>query len=145
MNRLAGLVALVALLSACVVPPVRGSSDYRAMARSTLEATSSEVATATLVVDLLQHDRITKAYADETVSADEDALGSIATTFLSRQPPRSQDALRADVSDVLEAAQDAVAAARIATRRSDAAQLQQAADQLADATEQLDHATESLS
>ena len=107
-----------ALLSGCVLP-AWGEDSYRGKAQTTASAAQSEVATAKLTVETLLRGSLQKAYADEVVSADEAALGSISDAFGSVQPPRASDELRSEVLDLVDEAGDAVADVRIAVRRGD--------------------------
>ena len=141
-------VALTVIASVCLggcVTPATGSDSYRDKAVTSVRAATSEVATSLLTVRLLQRHRIMQAYADETITANETALGSIETAFGSVQPPPEDDRVRAVVTDVLAAAGDAVAAARIAARRSDPLGLTKAAHDLRTVAEDLSTAESSLS
>ena len=142
MKRLVALLAVL-LLSGCVTPAT-GSDSYSDKAVTSVRAATSEVATALLTVDLLLDDDILSPYADETITANETALGSISEAFGSVQPPAGDDDLHDQVSALLSDAEDAVTAARIATRRSDMAGLTEARrdlrtvqQDLADAEKQL--------
>ena len=137
-----GLAAV--LLGGCVTPAT-GSDSYRDKAVTSVRAATSEVATAALTVRLLLRDRVLEPYADETITAAEVALGSIATTFESVQPPTGDDGVRHRVSTLLGDAGDAVADARIAARRSDTAGLRAAQRNLRQVSARLSAADKALS
>jgi hypothetical protein len=137
------MVIAAVSLGGCVTPAT-GSDSYRDKAVTSVRAATSEVGTSLLTVRLLRHHRIMQPYADETITANETALGSISAAFGSVQPPPEDDGVRSDVSDVLSAAEDAVAAARIAARRSDRVGLAKAAHDLCTAARDLSAAEKSL-
>jgi hypothetical protein len=135
----AGLLALTGCVS-----PALGEDSYRGKGQQAAGAALAEVATAQLVVDQVLRGKLPKAYADETVSAAEGALGSISNSFGAVQPPRESDGVQSDVSDLLDEAASAVTQARIAVRRTDSEamrhlrdHLQRLADQLRALEEQL--------
>ena len=101
--------------------------------------------TARLVLQLLSRHRILSPYADETLTANEEAVGSISATFGSVQPPRGDDELRDAVAALLSAAEEAVGHARIAARRSDPAGTGDAAKELRKVARELARAEERLS
>jgi hypothetical protein len=117
-RRLGGLLLAGVLLTGCV-SPATGDDDYRGKGQSAAGAALSEVASAQLVVEQMLHHRLPRPYADETVSASEDALGSISDSFGAVQPPGESDEVQADVSSLLDDAAAAVTDARIAVRRGD--------------------------
>jgi hypothetical protein len=143
-RRSAGLVAAWLLLAGCVTPAT-GRDSYSDKAVTSVRAATSEVQTARLVLQLLSRHRILSPYADETLTANEEAVGSISTTFGSVQPPRGDDALRDAVAALLSAAEEAVGHARIAARRSDPAGTGNAAQELRRVARDLAHAEERLS
>lgn len=127
LRRVAAAVApaaAVLLLAGCVTPAT-GADSYQDKAAMSVKAAISEVETARLTVRAMLDDRILRRYADETVSASEQALASISEAFGSVQPPQGTDQVRDEVTTVLSDAEDAVAMARIAVRRSDRTRLQQ--------------------
>lgn len=128
-GRLSATVALAGCLAGCVTPAT-GRDSYADKAVTSVRAATSEVATTELTIRQLQARRIFTPYADETITANESALGSINAAFTSVQPPAHDDALRDDVSALLGDAEDAVAHARIAARRSNSAQLADAQTEL---------------
>jgi hypothetical protein len=132
------------LVSGCVTPAT-GSDSYRDKAVTSVRAATSEVATSQLVVRLFRHGRILAPYADETVTSNEAALGSIGDAFGSVQPPHGEDDLRDDVSGLVSDAEDAVAHARIAIRRSDPDGLADAAAELRKISDDLTSAEKKLS
>jgi hypothetical protein len=147
-RRPLALMSLMAVVAVCLggcVTPATGSDSYRDKAVTSVRAATSEVATTRLTIALLRHHRIMRPYADETITASETALGSISSTFGSVQPPPEDDGVRSDVSDVLSAAEDAVAGARIAARRSDREGLVTAAHDLRTVADDLAAAERSLS
>jgi hypothetical protein len=110
---------LVVTICGCVTP-ARDNPQYRAKALATVKAASSEVATAQLATSQLLRERSFGTYADEVVTADEDALSSIGNAFTAVQPPsHAADSVQDAVSGVLSDAEDAVTEARVAIRRSD--------------------------
>ena len=116
------LLALLAVVMSGCVTPARDNPQYRAKALATVQAASSEVATAQLATGQLLRNRSFGTYADEVVTGDEDALGSISNAFTAVQPPsHAADAIQDAVSGVLSDAEDAVTQARVAIRRSDRA------------------------
>lgn len=123
------LLAVALGLSGCV-SPATGASSYEGKGANSAGAAHSEVATAALVVDQVLHDRLPKAYADETVSANEAALGSIADSFGNVQPPSESDQVRTEVADLIDEAGSTVADARIAVRRGDDPELRRLLTQL---------------
>lgn len=122
--RLVAAVILVAATLAGCVSPATGPSSYEGKGANSAAAALSEVATAALVVDQVLHGRLPQAYADETVSANEDALDSIEGSFGTVQPPPESDRVREEVSELLAEAGSAVADARIAVRRGDDQELE---------------------
>jgi hypothetical protein len=139
------VLALIAsvVLTGCVTPTT-GPDSYRAKAHESVSAAISEVASARRVVDLLLHDRLLRPYADEVLSANEDALGSINDTFLAVQPPSDDPGVDATVPELLGQAEDVVRDSRIAARRSDTAGLQRLDVALGELSSQLSHAEEAL-
>jgi hypothetical protein len=143
-RRTAGLAAAALLLTGCVTPAT-GHDSYSDKAVTSVRAATSEVQTARLVLQLLSRHRILSPYADETLTANEEAVGSISATFRSVQPPSGGDELRDAVSALLSDAEDAVGHARIAARRSDPAGAGDAAQELRQVARDLARAEERLS
>jgi hypothetical protein len=85
-----------------------------------ITASQSELQTTRIVLETMLADHMFATTADEIVSASEAALGSVATTFGSVQPPVSSDDVQRRTMRYLGAAQDAATQARIAVRRDDA-------------------------
>ncbi|HZE67860.1 MAG TPA: hypothetical protein VE081_14585 [Sporichthyaceae bacterium] len=142
-SRAAAVLAALLVLTGCVSPAL-GNGSYRGKGQASVQAALSEVETAALVVEQLRRDRIPKAYADETVSASEQAIGSISESFGSVQPPPQSDQVHDEVTALLDDADSAISAARIAVRRVDRPrlgelqeQLRQLADRLRDAESRL--------
>jgi hypothetical protein len=144
-RRAAGLGVTCALLLAGCVTPATGHDSYSDKAVTSVRAATSEVQTARLVLQLLSRHRILLPYADETLTANEEAVGSISTAFGSVQPPPGDDELRDATAALLSDAEDAVGHARIAARRSDPAGTGDAAEELRDVAEDLARAEERLS
>ena len=145
-RAITGLVALglAGCLAGCVTP-ARNDAQYRAKALAAVEAASSEVATARLTVTQRLDRRVTGPYADEVVTANETALGSVQNAFGAVQPPGpASDGTHDAVTDVLSAAADAVTHARIAVRRGDDAGLREAAGELGSAARELADAAGTL-
>lgn len=142
--RTAALVLAALLLTGCVTPAT-GRDSYSDKAVTSVRAATSEVQTARLVLQLLSRHRILSPYADETLTASEEAVGSVATTFGSVQPPRGDDRLRDAIAALLSDAEDAVGHARIAARRSDPAGTGGAAKELRGVARDLARAEDRLS
>jgi hypothetical protein len=143
-RRAVGLSLAGLLLTGCVTPAT-GHDSYSDKAVTSVRAATSEVQTARLVLQLLSRHRIFVPYADETLTASEEAVGSISASFGSVQPPRGDDQLRDTTAALLSAAEDAVGHARIAARRSDANQAGDAAVELRRVARDLASAEERLS
>ncbi len=143
-RRTPGLVAAALVLAGCVTPAT-GRDSYSDKAVTSVRAATSEVQTSRLVLQLLSRHRILTPYADETLTANEEAVGSISATFGSVQPPRGDDGLRDAVAALLSDAEDAVGHARIAARRSDPAGTGDAAKELRRVARDLARAEERLS
>jgi hypothetical protein len=144
LGRLSAATVLVGCLAGCVTPAT-GSDSYADKAVTSVRAATSEVSTAALTISQLQRHRVFTPYADETITANESALGSISSAFTSVQPPAHDDALRDDVSTLLGDAEDAVAHARIAVRRSAPGQLRGALQELRRVLADLSDAEKQLS
>jgi hypothetical protein len=132
----AGLLAALLTLGGCVSPAF-GPDSYRGKAEQAVGAALSEVATAQLVAEQVVAGRLPRPYADETVSASEDALGSISDSFGTVQPPGESDEIQEEVSDALDEAAGAVTDTRIAVRRGDRVGLQTLIDKLRHLADQL--------
>jgi hypothetical protein len=144
MRRVAALVvAGLVALSGCVSPAL-GEDSYRGKGQQAAGAALSEVATAQLVLEQVLKGNLPRPYADETVSASEDALGSISDSFGAVQPPRESDEVESDVNDLLDEAASAVTEARIAVRRGDADAMRNLVDELSRIADQLRDLDESL-
>ncbi len=138
------LLTAAVVLAGCVTPAT-GAGTYRAKARSSVQAAISETETARITLQGLERGRIFDPTADVIVTGNETAIGSIAATFGSVQPPSGNDRLRDETGQLLSDAEDAVAAARIAVRRSDPADIQDALRDLQKVTKQLENAEKALS
>jgi hypothetical protein len=144
-RRAGRCVFLLTLILAGCVTPATGAVDYRAKARMSVEAAISEVQTARITLQTLQGERIFGTTADETVTANETALGSISDAFGSVQPPAEGDTVHDQVTKLLSDSEDAVTAARIATRRGDVAGIRDALAQVMSVTKRLQAAEKKLS
>jgi hypothetical protein len=142
--RLASVAAVGLCLAGCVTPAT-GRDSYSDKAVTSVRAATSEVQTARLVLQLLSRHRILEPYADETLTANEEAVGSISATFGSVQPPRGDDALRDAVAALLSDAEDAVGHALIAARRSSRTGAGDAAEELRTVARDLARAEQRLS
>jgi hypothetical protein len=118
-------LTLVVVLGGCVTPAT-GNDSYRGKAQLSVQAAISEAQTARITLQAVQRHRIFRTTADETVTANESALGSISAAFNSVQPPPESDPLRAQTSKLLSDTEDAISTARIATRRGDPRQVRDA-------------------
>jgi hypothetical protein len=125
------VAALLVLTTAGCGTSAPETDDYAEQAGRTRDAVLSEVGTAEVAVEQLRSARLPQPYADTTVSAAEQAIGTAAASFGTIQPPRAADDLRQATTVLVTDAEEAVAAARIAVRRSDAAALATAAAELA--------------
>jgi hypothetical protein len=131
----------LAAVAACVQPvgPARTADDYEHKAKDTAETVLSAVRTASLAVDVAMRDRAFPPYVSVVLSDAEDDAGSAAATFSSVQPPgASSDRLRAQLTDLLGEAEDALSAARIAARRVDDHALVAQADPLDEIADDLE-------
>jgi hypothetical protein len=116
------------LLSACIVvvcascvAPAYNDSQFASKAAKTAMDASSAIETARLALQVDLRHGLPEQPVDPVVSRQEDALGSVAGTFASVEPPQTKasDDLRTQVLDLLNAAQSHMADARIALRRGD--------------------------
>jgi hypothetical protein len=150
-------VVAVLALSACA-SPARTDGQYRMKAQASVEADTSNVATAILVLDQRLRGRVVTTYADVVVTSSETSAESISDGFGSVQPPDSRtadqgsagaparsDLLRDDVGDLLSAAAEALGHARVAVRRSDREAIRAALAELRSSQAALARAQEQLS
>jgi hypothetical protein len=144
-RRTAVALSSTLLLSGCMVGPALGPDSYRGKAQSSVQAVLSEVETARLIAEQFTRGRVPKPYADEVVSASEDAAGWIGDAFGTVQPPRESDPIREEISDLLEEAESLIADVRIATRRGDKSELARLQEDLRRLAERLRAAEERLS
>jgi hypothetical protein len=128
--RAATAALVLSLALGGCVSPAFGPDSYRGKAEQAVGAAISEVGTAQLVVEQVLGGRLPKAYADEVVSASEDALDSISASLGSVQPPTESDEIRDEALELIGDAEEAVADARIAVRRGDTTALEGLAEQL---------------
>ncbi|NNG41032.1 hypothetical protein HJ588_17375 [Flexivirga sp. ID2601S] len=107
-------------------------SDYQTKTRTTARAAAGIVATARAGAKAWQDGKLTHAYADTMVTEAEEDIGSVVSTFDSRQPPtQAAIALRDRIDAPLESASNALSDLRIALRRSDHEGVKSATDDLA--------------
>lgn len=130
-------------LAGCVTPAT-GPTQYRAKARMSVQAAISETQTARITLQALEKHGIYATTADRTVTATENALGSISAAFGSVQPPPDSDTVHNQTTKLLSDTEDALVAARIATRRSDPAAIRQALTGIASVTRLLQRAEKRL-
>jgi hypothetical protein len=135
--RIAAPLLLVVAISGCVTP-ARDDPQYRAKALAAVKAASSEVATAQMATGQRLRHRAFGTYADEVVTGDENALGSISAAFTAVQPPsHAADSIQDAVTGALSDAEDAVTQARVAIRRSDPAGMAAALHELGSVADDL--------
>ena len=130
-------IAGCVLVAGCVGP---GPDDggYRVDARTTVQAAASEVNTAILMLQQEVSKHTFHNFANVTVTDSESALGDVASTFESIQPPVGQIGLREQVTDQLSEAQNAMSAGLIALRYHDEEGMQTAVEDLQKAADGLD-------
>lgn len=138
-------MASVVALSGCMVGPALGPDSYRGKGQSSVQAVLSEVETARLVTEQFRRHRVFRSYADESVSASEDAASWIGEAFGTVQPPPESDAVREQVSGLLDEASSLLADTRIATRRGDLTRLGELQEQLRQLADRLRQAEGQLS
>jgi hypothetical protein len=117
-----GTSALAALaLVGCVshpVGPARTFEDYEDKAATTAEAALSAVSTTMLAAQTGTDGKAWGPYLSVLVSAQEDEISSVQSTFASVQPPDARsDALRLQLDDILAPAVDHVTDVRVMVRR----------------------------
>ena len=145
-SRLAAvLLAASCTLSGCMIGPALGPDSYKGKGQSSVQAVLSEVETARLVAEQFRRGRIPQPYADEVVSANEEAAGWIGDAFGAVQPPRESDGVREEVSGLLDEAESLLTDTRIATRRGEKDKLGELQEQLRQLAERLRAAEERLS
>jgi hypothetical protein len=135
------VVVLCGVVGACVQPvgPARTADDYERKAKDTAETVLSAVRTAALAVDVADRGRAFSPYVSVVLSDAEDDASGAAATFSSVQPPgASSDRLRAELTDLLDEAANALSGARIAARRADGAGLAAEARPLRQVADELD-------
>ena len=116
-------VALAALLLGGCVSPAFNSEHYQQQALMSVDAAQSELQTTRLVLEACIAGEVFATTADETVSASESAIASIAASFQTVQPPATSNETLSVATRYLDAANDAVVQSRIAVRRGDEAAL----------------------
>jgi hypothetical protein len=114
---------LALALGGCVAHPVgpaRTFGKYEGKARTTAASALSEVQTAKLAAETLSEGNAFGPYTAQVLGDAEEALGGLAGTFGSIQPPSTRaDAVRDDLETMIGDAEDHVAALRIAVRRGE--------------------------
>jgi hypothetical protein len=135
------LLAAACALSGCMVSPALGPDSYRGKGQSSVQAVLSEVETARLVAEQFRRGRVPQPYADEVVSASEDAASWIGDAFGTVQPPRESE----EVSGLLDEAESLLADVRVATRRGDKEALGELQEELRQLAERLRGTEERLS
>ena len=127
---LVGLLALAGCV-ANATGPARTTGTYSHKAAATAAVASSAVATASMAAQSGADDHATFPYLSVLVADAEDTLGSASSTFASIQPPSTEaDAIRAELTSMLDEAADTVSEARVAIRRGDRTPLADLADTL---------------
>jgi len=120
-GRLAVLGAAVVLLVGCTthrVGPARTYDDFERKARTTAEDSLSAVETVRLLAEVSASGDAFGPYLSVSVSEQEDTLAGIEGDFASIQPPGPRsDALRDELTPILDAASTHVADVRVAIRR----------------------------
>lgn len=131
-------LVLLASLAGCVAPAT-STSDYEAKAVETAEVVLGSVQTALLVVDVVRDEGAFGPYVGVTLSDAERDAAAAAATFLTVQPPNDDsDAIRAELSLVLDRANDALGQARIAARRERFAEVVRIGPRLSEVARELD-------
>jgi hypothetical protein len=125
-ERAAGLPLVVTVL-ACLLAGCAGPTASAQAMRSQAGRSALSVVSELQTVDLAARTQLRGdawwSYTDVTVTAAEDAVGTVESTLTSRQPPPGTDQVYRHTSDALAAATDLVTEVRIAVRRKDAAEL----------------------
>ena len=119
-NRVVRLVAvallLPSLLTACARLP-KDVPEYRQDAARTAQVAISSAETALLVVRAAERDQIPQRYASRTLSDAEASLRRAASTFAGIQPPgEAEQALRTELTTVVDEVGAVLATMRIAAR-----------------------------
>ena len=140
--RRGAAVFVVFAFTACVphpVGPARTFSKYEGKAATTAKAALSAVNTAKLVADGATRHRLFGPYVGTVIGEAEDDVSGVLGTFSSIQPPnRDADDLRAELTQLLNDAEDHLSTLRIAARRGDISHLAAIARQLSDDADKLD-------
>jgi len=114
---------MVTVLPGCVrhmITPAYSSEAYTRKAVATAEAALSSVNTVLLLSETGVDGKLFSAFANVSVSEQEDALDDTQSGFRSIQPPNAQaDELREELDSVLTSALEITARVRIAMRRGD--------------------------
>ncbi|WP_460599758.1 hypothetical protein [Flexivirga lutea] len=111
--------AVMLALAGCATPSPT-MSDYQTKTRTTARAVAGIVATTRTGAQAWHDGKMMKAYADTMVSHAEDDVGSIVSTYDSRQPPtEAAIQLKDKIDKPLQAASSSLTDLRIALRRND--------------------------
>jgi hypothetical protein len=135
-------VAAALVLTACVphpVGPARTFGKYEGKAATTAESALSAVRTAQLVAVAATRHRLFGPYVATVISEAEEDVSGVLSTFASIQPPDERaDALREELTSLLDDAGDHLSTLRIAARRGRNADLAGVAGPLTDDGDKLE-------
>jgi hypothetical protein len=132
MKRWLGLVlasALLAVTSGCVVASP-DADTYEDAAASNLGTAASEVATVQMLLDLLDHHRITTSAVVAQLRYSEKNLATAAQGLTGLNPPHSEDGVSTKAGKLLDQAESLIEDARIAVHRSQTADYSRIAGRL---------------
>jgi hypothetical protein len=125
------------VLTGCAGPTVSESALNSQAERST-QAAVSELRTVSLATKVQLDGDAWWSYTDEIVTASEKTVGTVESTFTSRQPPtRATDRVYDKTSTALAAASDLVTRMRIAVRRHDEPEVSSLRQRIPDLVAQL--------
>ena len=134
-------VVLVVGCAGCA-PQSPDRSSWRDQAYQTLDEVSSNVATASLLVEQLQQDRVMGKYAQVVALNAETNAGKVTSKFSAEQPVPSDSDTYRRVTTVLSDAGDVLAQVRIAIVRRDTAAYPRLLRQLSTTSRQLSRTEE---
>lgn len=121
--RVLAVCVLALAVSGCV-GPTRTETALRKQASMSAESAVSDLQTIDVAVGTQLDGDAWWAYTDRVVTTSEEAVGTVADTFSSRQPPEPDtDSVYDRVSTALSDASDLAADVRIAVRRHDSDEL----------------------
>lgn len=144
MSRLATVLALLALVSGCVVASP-DADTYEDAAATALASAGSEVATVEKMVSLLEDGKITRPAVVAQLRYSEKGLAQAAQGFSDLNTPVGQDGLADDAGAVLDDAETALSDTRLAVHRDEEADYPVLAAQLRDVGRRLTALEESVS